>query len=209
MMLSRLKILVFLPILWVPLPAYSDDDPGVRAERFIHILSTEALKLATNTSLSSSDRRQAIAKILNQGFDMAWIARFVLGRNWRLANAKQRKEYLDLFQAIIEHTYSRQFTDYSGQEIGVLGHKIGKRKKYIFVLSRIYDPKQSNVNISVNWRLVPDGNSFKIVDVVIEGVSMGVTQRNEYASVLQRNGNNISALIKAMRQSVTNLEKRG
>ena len=207
-MLSRLKILVFLPILWVPLPAYSDDDPGVRAERFIHILSTEALKLATNTSLSSSDRRQAIAKILNQGFDMAWIARFVLGRNWRLANAKQRKEYLDLFQAIIEHTYSRQFTDYSGQKISVVGHKIGKRK-YIFVLSRIYDPNQSNVNISVNWRLVPDGNSFRIVDVVIEGVSMGVTQRNEYASVLQRNGNSISALIKAMRQSLAKLEKRG
>ena len=207
-MLSRLKILVFLPILWVPLPAYSDDDPGVRAERFIHILSTEALKLATNTSLSSSDRRQAIAKILNQGFDMPWIARFVLGRNWRRANPKQRKEYLDLFQAIIEHTYSRQFTDYSGQKISVVGHKIGKRK-YVFVLSRIYDPNQSNINISVNWRLIPDGSSFKIVDVVIEGVSMGVTQRNEYASVLQRNGNSISALIEAMRQSLAKLEKRG
>ena len=93
-------------------------------------------------------------------------------------------------------------------KISVLGHKIGKRK-YIFVLSRIYDPDQSNINISVNWRLVPDGNSFKIVDVVIEGVSMGVTQRNEYASVLQRNGNSISALIKAMRQSLAMLEKRG
>ncbi len=77
------------------------------------------------------------------------------------------------------------------------------------MLSRIYDPDQSNINISVNWRLVPDGNSFKIVDVVIEGVSMGVTQRNEYASVLQRNGNSISALIKAMRQSLAMLEKRG
>ncbi len=207
-MQSRLKLLVFFSILWLPLPAYSDNQSGVRAERFIDILSSEALKLATNTSLSSSDRRREIAKLLNQGFDMPWIARFVLGRNWRLANPQQRKEYLSLFQAIVEHTYSRQFTDYSGQKISVVGHKIGKRK-YIFVLSRIYDPNQSNVNISVNWRLVPDGNSFKIVDVVIEGVSMGVTQRNEYASVLQRNGNSISALIKAMRQSLAKLEKRG
>ena len=207
-MRSQLKILVFFAILWLPLPAYGDNQSGVRAERFIDILSTEALKLATNKSLSSSDRRQAIAKILNQGFDMLWIARFVLGRNWRLANPKQRKEYLDLFRAIVEHTYSRQFTDYSGQKISVVGHKIGKRK-YIFVLSRIYDPNQSNINISVNWRLVPDGNSFKIVDVVIEGVSMGVTQRNEYASVLQRNGNSISALIEAMRQSLAKLENGG
>ena len=207
-MQSRLKLLAFFAILWLPLPAYSDNQSGVRAERFIDILSSEALKLATNTSLSSSDRRREIANLLNQGFDMPWIARFVLGRNWRLANSKQRKEYLSLFQAIVEHTYSRQFTDYSGQKISVVGHKIGKRK-YIFVLSRIYDPNQSNVNISVNWRLVPDGSSFKIVDVVIEGVSMGVTQRNEYASVLQRNGNSISALIEAMRQSLAKLEKRG
>jgi phospholipid transport system substrate-binding protein len=181
-MQSRLKILVFFAILWLPLPAYSDNQSGVRAERFIDILSSEALKLATNTSLSSSDRRREIANLLNQGFDMPWIARFVLGRNWRLANSKQRKEYLSLFQAIVEHTYSRQFTDYSGQKISVVGHKIGKRK-YIFVLSRIYDPNQSNINISVNWRLIPDGSSFKIVDVVIEGVSMGVTQRNEMAIV--------------------------
>ena len=207
-MQSRLKLLVFFAILWLPLPAYSDNQSGVRAERFIDILSSEALKLATNTSLSSSDRRREIANLLNQGFHMPWIARFVLGRNWRLANSKQRKEYLSLFQAIVEHTYSRQFTDYSGQKISVVGHKIGKRK-YIFVLSRIYDPNQSNINISVNWRLIPDGSSFKIVDVVIEGVSMGVTQRNEYASVLQRNGNSISALIEAMRQSLAKLEKRG
>ena len=208
MMQRQLKILFFVVTLGLPLPAHSSDEVGVRAERFIDTLSSAALKLATNTSLSSSERRQEIANILNQGFDMPWIARFVLGRNWRLATPEQRSDYLNLFQAIVEHTYSRQFTDYSGQKISVLGHKIGKRK-YIFVLSRIYDPDQSNINISVNWRLVPDGNSFKIVDVVIEGVSMGVTQRNEYASVLQRNGNSISALIKAMRQSLAMLEKRG
>ena len=207
-MRSQLKILVFVVTVWLPIPAHSSDEVGVRAERFIDTLSSAALKLATNTSLSSSERRQEIANILNQGFDMPWIARFVLGRNWRLATPQQRSDYLSLFQAIVEHTYSRQFTDYSGQKISVVGHKIGKRK-YIFVLSRIYDPDQSNINISVNWRLVPDGNSFKIVDVVIEGVSMGVTQRNEYASVLQRNGNSISALIKAMRKSLAMLEKRG
>jgi phospholipid transport system substrate-binding protein len=88
-----------------------------------------------------------------------------------------------------------------------LGHKLGGRD-YIFVRSRIFDPERSNIHIDVNWRLVPAGNSFKIVDIVIEGVSMAVTQRNEYASVLQRNGNSIPALINAMRKSLAKLEKR-
>jgi phospholipid transport system substrate-binding protein len=205
-MLKLIKILLFLVSFWLPLNAYSQDSLGNRAETFIEILSSEALKIATEKSLTKQTRQAEIAILLNDGFDMPWIARFVLGRNWRLATPSQRKEYLNLFRSIIERTYSRQFQDYSDQKIVIKGHKLGSRK-YIFVSSRIFDPTRSNVNIDVNWRIVPAGSSFKIVDVVIEGVSMGVTQRNEYASVLKRNGNNIAALIEAMRQRLTGLEK--
>ena len=205
-MLKLIKILIFLVSFWLPLNAYSQDNIGNRAETFIAILSSEALNIATEKSLTKQTRQAKIAILLNDGFDMPWIARFVLGRNWRLATPSQRKEYLNLFKSIIEHTYSRQFQDYSDQKIVIKGHKLGNRK-YIFVSSRIFDPTRSNVNIDVNWRIVPAGSSFKIVDVVIEGVSMGVTQRNEYASVLKRNGNNIAALIEAMRQSLNRLEK--
>jgi len=205
-MLNIIKILLFLISFWLPLNAYSQDSIGNRAETFIEILSSEALKIATEKSLTKKTRQAKIAILLNDGFDMPWIARFVLGRNWRLATPSQRKEYLNLFRSIIERTYSRQFQDYSDQKIVIKGHKLGSRK-YIFVSSRIFDPTRSNVNIDVNWRIVPAGSSFKIVDVVIEGVSMGVTQRNEYASVLKRNGNNIVALIEAMRQNLNRLEK--
>jgi phospholipid transport system substrate-binding protein len=205
-MLKLIKILFLLVSFWLPLNAYSQDSSGNRAETFIEILSSEALKLATDKSLTKQVRQAKISILLNDGFDMPWIARFVLGHNWRLATPSQQKEYLSLFKAIIEHTYSRQFQDYSDQKIVIKGHKLGNRK-YIFVSSIIFDPTRSNVNIDVNWRIVPAGNSFKIVDVVIEGVSMGVTQRNEYASVLKRNGNNMAALIEAMRRSLTRLEK--
>ena len=205
-MLKLTKILIFLVSFWLPLNAYSQNSIGNRAETFIEILSSEALNIATEKSLTKQTRQAKIAILLNDGFDMPWIARFVLGRNWRLATPSQRKEYLNLFKSTIEHTYSRQFQDYSDQKIVIKGHKLGNRK-YIFVNSRIFDPTRSNVNIDVNWRIIPAGSSFKIVDVVIEGVSMGVTQRNEYASVLKRNGNNIAALIEAMRQSLNRLEK--
>ena len=205
-MLKFIKIVFFLASFLLPFNVYGQDSTGKRAETFIGILSSEALKPATDKSLTKQARQEKISMLLSDGFDMPWIARFVLGRNWRLATPSQRKEYLSLFKSIIEHTYSRQFQDYSDQKIAVKGHKLGNRK-YIFVSSRIFDPTRSNINIDVNWRIVPAGNSFKILDVVIEGVSMGVTQRNEYASVLKRNGSNIAALIEAMRQSLTRLEK--
>ena len=204
---SSVKIFVFLIALWIPIETYGEEGSGIRAEQFIEVLSSEALTLATDTTLTSRDRLSKISKLLSDGFDMPWIARFILGRNWRNASQNEREEYSSLFKTILEHSYSRQFTDYSGQKIVILGHKLGRRD-YIFVRSRIFDPERSNIHIDVNWRLVPAGNSFKIVDIVIEGVSMAVTQRNEYASVLQRNGNSIPALINAMRKSLAKLEKR-
>ena len=204
---SSVKIFVFLIALWIPIETYGEEGSGIRAEQFIEVLSSEALTLATDTTLTSKDRLSKISKLLSDGFDMPWIARFILGRNWRNASQNEREEYSSLFKTILEHSYSRQFTDYSGQKIVILGHKLGRRD-YIFVRSRIFDPERSNIHIDVNWRLVPAGNSFKIVDIVIEGVSMAVTQRNEYASVLQRNGNSIPALINAMRKSLAKLEKR-
>lgn len=203
---SSVKIFVFLIALWIPIETYGEEGSGIRAEQFIEVLSSEALTLATDTTLTSRDRLSKISKLLSEGFDMPWIARFILGRNWRNASQNEREEYSSLFKTILEHSYSRQFTDYSGQKIVILGHKLGRRD-YIFVRSRIFDPERSNIHIDVNWRLVPAGNSFKIVDIVIEGVSMAVTQRNEYASVLQRNGNSIPALINAMRKSLAKLEK--
>ena len=206
-MRSFIKVLVFLIAFWLPIKTYGEESSGIRAEQFIRVLSSEALALATDKTLTSRNRLSKISGLLSEGFDMPWIAQFVLGRNWRNASQSEREEYSTLFKAILEHSYSRQFTDYSGQKILILGHKLGNRN-YMFVLSRIFDPERSNIDIDVNWRLVATDNSFKIVDIVIEGVSMAVTQRNEYASVLQRNGNSIPALINAMRKSLTKLEKR-
>lgn len=178
-------------------------DKGLRAENFIDKLSTEAIALVSNKEMDTDTKRGGFAKLLSQGFDMAWIGQFVLGQNWNLATPEQRAEYLRLFEEIIVYTYSKRFNDYSGQQIKVVGNQLGKRK-YVFVKSQIFDPVRAGSTINITWRLLPKDESFKIVDVVIEGVSMGVTQRNEYNSVIQRNGGKVIALIEAMR---ANLEK--
>lgn len=177
---------------------------GQRAEAFIDTLSGQAIALVSDREMTPEVKREGFAKLLRDGFDMQWIGQFVLGSNWNLATPEQRTEYLDLFEQIIVFTYSKRFNDYSGQQVKVIGHELGKRK-YVFVRSQIYDPKRAGSNINVTWRMLPKDDSFKIVDVVIEGVSMGISQRNEYNSVIQRNGGKIAALIDAMRENLTNL----
>lgn len=178
---------------------------GQRAEDFIESLSAKAIELVSNQEITPDAKREGFANLLSDGFDMRWIGQFVLGRNWNLATPEQRAEYLDLFEKIIVFTYSKRFNDYSGQQVRVVGHKLGNRQ-YVFVTSQIFDPKRAGSSINVTWRLLPKAESFKIVDVVIEGVSMGISQRNEYNSVIQRNGGKIAALIDAMRENLSKLQ---
>ena len=181
-----------------------DNGLGKDAQDFINSLSSQVAELNQNRSLDKITRQQKFMKLVERGFDLPWIAKFVLGRSWKTASPDQQKEYLSLFKNLVELTYSKRFIDYSQQKIIVSGHKMGKRK-FIFVESQLADPKNPKANVNIVWRLVPKGNSFKIVDVVIAGISMAITQRNEYSAVIKRNNGSFDSLLAAMKVQIKKL----
>ena len=77
--------------------------------------------------------------------------------------------------------------------------------QFVLVNTRLVDPK-GVPDVRVEWRLIRQGDGFKVADVVIEGVSMSVTQRQEYASVIQSNGGEVKALIKALNDRMAHLK---
>ena len=181
-----------------------DNGLGKDAQDFINSLSSQVAELNQNRSLDKITRQQKFMKLVERGFDLPWIAKFVLGRSWKTASPDQQKEYLSLFKNLVELTYSKRFIDYSQQKIIVSGHKMGKRK-FIFVESQLADPKNPKTNVNIVWRLIPKGNTFKIVDVVIAGISMAITQRNEYSAVIKRNNGSFESLLAAMKVQIKKL----
>jgi phospholipid transport system substrate-binding protein len=200
----RPVLLAFFAVVLMCAPAWSASE-NERAITFIEQMSGSALKLVANKEMATDDRRSEFASLLDANFDMDRIGRFVLGRYWRLATPEQRSAYLGLFQESIVQTYSHRFDDYSGQKFRVLGRREAK-SKFIFINSEIFDPTRPGANVNVLWRVLPTGDSFRVVDVVIEGISMSVTQRNEYASVIQRNGGKVDALIDALRKNLKKMK---
>jgi len=118
---------------------------------------------------------------------MDTIARFAMGRYWAIATDAEKKEYTKLFRQMIVDVYTNRFSEYSGQTFNVKGHKAAGRKDVI-VNSIIQGTGQS---IKVDWRI----RKGRVIDVLVENVSMSVTQRSEFASIIQRNGGKVSALI--------------
>jgi phospholipid transport system substrate-binding protein len=182
------------------------DSKGENAEKFVAKLGETALGMVTNKDLVGDARREEFRKLLQANFDMAWIGQFVLGKHWRRASPDQRETYLKLFEESVVFTYTNQFDEYSGQTFEVTGNTEADR--FTMVKSKIVDPANPESSVLVDWRLIEDNGNFKIVDVVIEGISMGITQRNEYSAVIDSNGGKIDSLLVKMEEILENLRKR-
>ncbi len=145
-----------------------------------------------NEGLTDEQRTAEFRKLLNANFDMATIGRFALGRYWKTATPAQQTEYQKLFKTMIVKIYSRRFKDYNGQKLEVTAARADGETD-VMVSSSIVPP--NGQKISVDWRV----RNNKIVDILVEGVSMALTQRSDFASVIQRGGGNVDVLLEHLR----------
>ncbi len=176
-----------------------NDQIANNAKSFIENLAEEGLSFLENKSLSSEQKKDAFRKVLKNNFDMKPIGRFALGRYWRTSSKKQRNEYLNLFEKMVVDVYSRRFSDYNGEGFVVLSSR-PQGKSDAIVLSQIIPDNGSKVNVEWRVRKKKDG-SLKVVDIIVEGVSMSLTQRSDFASVIQRGGGNLDVLLAHLRSS--------
>jgi len=180
----------------LPRPAAAQDANG-----FINNLGTQAISVL-GPSVPPAQRVARFRELFSQDFDVAGIGQFVLGRYWRTATPPQQQEFLRLFQEYIVQAYSARLAQYGGEPFRVTGSRPNGEETV--VTSEII---RANGNpVQVDWYLIRGGSGFKITDVYVAGVSMKVTQRDEFASVIQRNGGQVDGLIAQLRQKVASAQ---
>jgi len=173
----------------------SAETPGPK--QFIESLGEETISAITNPNVSEKDRLTEFSRLFRKGFDVDTISRFVLGRYWRRATDEQKVEYQTLFADFILTTYANRFRQYSGERLLVDGERAADKRDTI-VLSKIKPPVRPAIR--VDWRVRKTGADHKIIDVIVEGVSMAITQRDEFASVIRRGGGRVETLIAELQE---------
>jgi phospholipid transport system substrate-binding protein len=146
-----------------------------------------------------------LAAVLENSADLGLLGRLVLGRYWREANARQRTTYLNLFRRYMAQTLVQRLRQYVGDEADQTGpvfevvasREVGNRD--IVVQSRVLAP--SSQPLRVDWRLREREGGPVVIDLVIEGISLLVTQRSEFAAVLERSG--VDGLLAELHARVT------
>ncbi|MDD3288063.1 MAG: ABC transporter substrate-binding protein [Alphaproteobacteria bacterium] len=185
-----------------PAQAAQNTDPI----QFIQNLGDQAVSILADKSITVEQRNEKFRGMLRDSFDLLTIGRFVIGRAWNSATPDQQKEYVSLFESLVIKTYSDRFSLYTGEGFKARLSRSEGDKDFI-VSSDITHPDGSPPT-TVDWRVRLKNGKLGILDVVVEGVSMSVTQRQEYSSIIQRNGGDIEGLLVEMRNRVNAPSKK-
>ena len=169
------------------------------AGEFLTGLGNRAVQQLTDTSLAEEERARRFRALLEESFDMEAVSRFVLGRYWRTATEQQRRDFVDVFEDTIVQRFAPMFGLYSFDAFTIERVRRDRNKDtHVFVTTLV---KQSDgEHYAVDWRLAEQDSTYRILDIFAEGISMAITLRQEYASVIRQRG--LEGLIEALRKKV-------
>ena len=191
MLLFRKFVLVFFLI--TPFNSYSDENIE-QSKFFVENLGKQVVEKVSNVNLSENERYVNFRDLYLNSFDNYYISRFVLGRYWKRLDSDMRKQFVKSFNNYIVATYAPKFKGWQGTFKAVDS----------LIENNYYNVKMNVLNkdgptLRLMWKIYLDKNkNFKILDVNIDGVSMLVTQRAEFMSVIKNNPKGVIGLIEAM-----------
>jgi phospholipid transport system substrate-binding protein len=175
------------------LVSHSDENLA-SSKVFVEKLGKQVVEKVSNTEITELERYNNFKKLYLSSFDNYYISRFVLGRYWKTIDKGIQKKFVDSFNNYIVATYAPKFKGWEGTF---------KAVESLFE-NNYYNVKMDILNkdgptLKMMWKMYLNKNKeFKILDVNIDGVSMLVTQRAEFLSVIKNHPNGVNGLIDAM-----------
>ncbi len=171
------------------------------AKNFIKVMTEDAISMLTVKDISRSERARRFRILMKKNFALKGIAKFVLGRHWRKASEEQKEEYLQLFEDLMVATYADRFEKYSGEKLLIKKAEV-RGKKDAIVHTTMVKAGNATKPLKVAWRVRGKGGTFTIIDVMVEGISMIMTQKSEFASFIKQNGGGLDALLMELKKRV-------
>lgn len=174
-----------------------------QAAKFVQELGNRAILELTDKTISDSERVDRMRAMLRQSFDETAVSRFVLGTYWNRATPAEQNEFIGFYETLVSYTYAGLFKKYSGETFQVLRER--DISGDIVVYAQINQPRGGQP-IPIEILVRPTDGAYRAIDIKVEGISMPLTHRKEYASVIQRNQGQVAGLLKILREKSASLE---
>ncbi len=127
--------------------------------------------------------RAALEKVMAQRFDYEEMGKRTLGREWKKLNTDQQKEFVELFQQFLSNTYAGNVDGFTGEQVEYIKER--HKGKFAEVQTKVISKK---LTIPIDYRLLKNSNSWRVYDVVIDGVSLVKNFRGQFARIIKATG---------------------
>jgi phospholipid transport system substrate-binding protein len=192
--LIRISIILFISFSFVEKSLSAD--PG----QFIQSIVDEASKVLV-TKITKEEKMEKLKSIAVKSVDIGGIGLYSLGSHRKNLSDAQRKEYNDLFRKYFLKSFSSRLSEYTDPKINVLSQE--KLNEKYTIVSSILLATGKTPEVKINWRVYTKNPDQPLIrDLIIEGLSLARTQKEEFNSVIQSNNGDINALFSTLKKFI-------
>jgi phospholipid transport system substrate-binding protein len=167
------------------------------AEEFVRG-AVAALRNLIDQGAEGEEGAAEFVSLLEDKAALPQLGKFAIGRAWRGMSSSQKESYQFAFRNYIARTYAKRFGDYAGEDIVVLG-SVDAGRKGILVKSELVRPSAGNIEIE--WLVTDRLGPLKLADLLFEGVSLSITMRELFGSMVDKRGGDIDRFIADLAES--------
>ena len=190
-----LILFTFIIILKTSMVFGYDSDP----RNFVEELINDAISKLSDKNATEEEKKEYIEKIALENVDINALGLYTLGDLRKEVNKDDLKEYQKAFKVYFLKSLTSRLSDYSSNEFEVIGAD-KKSANYTIVNSKIKE-NENKPEIKIDWRIYTKNPEKPLIrDLIVEGLSLARTQKEEFASILNSNNNDINSLISRLKE---------
>ena len=156
---------------------------------------------ALNNKYSKEEKIEKLKQIASETVDINGIGYYTLGTYRKNINEDQKKEYSNLFEQYFLKSFASRLAEYSNPEIEVVSKK--KLNENYTIVSSVLVGTEQRPEVKIDWRIYTKNPENPLIrDLIIEGLSLGRTQKEEFSSIIQGNDGDINALFSALKEFI-------
>ena len=168
---------------------------------FVEEIGNKIINIAGEKNISEAKIREKIIAEIDRVIDSEWIAKFVLGKNYKNLTDQQKLDFVRLYREFMINTYGPKFKNYNGKKFTV--NEVTRQNSF-FIAKAEFLPKESDNAIMTDFRVKKKDGKFFVLDFIAEGISLIETQRSEFNATIDQNG--VEPFLKNLEQKVKNLK---
>ncbi|MFO0989579.1 MAG: ABC transporter substrate-binding protein [Alphaproteobacteria bacterium] len=179
-------------------------DPEADARALVTGMA-EAVVATLRAGADKPAREARFREMYRRNFDNAGIAAWAAGRAFQSASPAAKQDYLATFETYVVKAYAAQLAKYKGERLRV--DKVEPDGRYTIVVSNLVhpDPREAR-EIEMRWRLSPAAGRFVVSDVVIDKVSMALTEKRAFADWVQEKGGTLDGLTQKLKEKIAGVD---